>query len=374
MKTSFNSNMKNEKLAIIGLVVIIVGAFSIYIGFMYGEEILANLSGERETIALGDCADVHYIGIYESNGTVFDSSYNDVDAKTGGTPLNVFVSLDASAYPPDGYDQYITTVEGFTEGLVGLKKGETATIGPIPPEKAYGVYPQVGDILYVTDPTTGDVLLNIEFIKIEENVPVPEDYIDMLGNGTTTLFIIKDNSSAVGDYYDIYPSWSNATIITKINETKMWTYITPSQDKQTNFTWIDPERWIEYWENSSSITIMNDSAIVVTHNPVVNDTFTFQDWQSGEIMSCTVISMNDTAINVSYGDSSGNFYYDSIDRVVTIERNESFNITYEFPLDMIEYLLHQVQQFNPDNTMSVHPLAGKSLIFEVKIVDVYKTS
>lgn len=364
--------MQNEKLAIIGLVIIIVGAFSIYLGVMYGEDILANLSGEGETIALGDCADVHYIGTYASNGTVFDSSYADIDAKTGGTPLMVFVSLNISATSPEGYEDYVTSIEGFTEGLVGLKKGETATIGPIPPEEAYGIYPEVGDILYVADPTTGDVLLNIEFIGIEENVSMPEEYIEMLGNGTTTLFTIKDISTEVGDYYDIYPSWTNATIITKTNETMMWIYTTPPQDKQTNFTWIDFNTGTEYWKNASSITSMNNSTIVITHSPAINDTFNIQSWY--DVITYTVVSMNDTAINVSYDDGSGNITYDFIDRIVTIERNESFNITYEFPRDLMEYLIYQAQQFNPDITMSVHPLAGKSLIFDVTVIEVYKTS
>ncbi|MBN2066637.1 MAG: FKBP-type peptidyl-prolyl cis-trans isomerase [Candidatus Thermoplasmatota archaeon] len=364
--------MQNEKLAIIGLVVIVVGAFSIYLGVMYGEDILANLSGEGETIALGDCADVHYVGTYASNGTVFDFSYDDAEAKTGGMPLNVFVSLNSSASPPEGYEDYVTGIEGFIEGLVGLKKGETATIGPIPPEKAYGLYPEVGDTLYVTDPSTGAVLLNIEFVAIEENVSIPEEYVEMLGNGTTTLFTIKDLSSVVGDYYNIYPSWINATIITKTNETKMWIYTTPSQDKQTNFTWIDPIMGIEYWENASSITGMNNSTIVVTHTPAINDTFVIQDWS--DMVTYTVVSMNDTAINVSYDDGAGNITYDVIDRIVTIERNESFDIAYEFPQDLMEYLIYQAQQYNPDITMSVHPLAGKSLTFEVKIVDVYKAS
>jgi len=37
------------------------------------------------------------------------------------------------------------------EGLIGLEQGQTATIGPIPPEDAYGIYPQVGDVIDVSD-------------------------------------------------------------------------------------------------------------------------------------------------------------------------------------------------------------------------------
>ena len=153
--------MKKEKLAAIGLEIIIVVAVSAY--FFSDEEfrnqILENLFGEepvKETIELGDCADVHYIGRYASNNTIFDASYSDIENKTGGTTMQMFISTDPNETPSK--EGYSGIIEGLAEGLVGLKEGDTTTIGPIPPEKAYGILPIVGDTIEISDPT-GELLL-----------------------------------------------------------------------------------------------------------------------------------------------------------------------------------------------------------------------
>ncbi len=96
-----------------------------------------------KSIQIGDCVDVHYIGRYASNNSVFDSSYEDVNNKTGGSPLKVFVSLNSSEKAPKA--GYITVIEGLAEGLIGLKEGDESTIGPISPEKSYGNKLGIGD-------------------------------------------------------------------------------------------------------------------------------------------------------------------------------------------------------------------------------------
>jgi len=252
MMTSFNTAMQNEKIAIIGLVVIIVGVLSVYLAVTYGEDIFKNISGEGETIEIGDCVDVHYTGSFE-NGTVFDTSYADVANQSGiydetrpYGPLKTFISFNLTELSPEGYDTYYQgiegfIIEGFMEGLIGLKEGETKTIGPIPPEKAYGVYPKIGDVINLSDPETGQMLLDIEFIKIIQNAPVPEEYVEVLGNGTTDLFTLRDNSHHIGEKLYPYLTWENSTFATKINETLMWYYTTPPEDQRENFTWIDSE-------------------------------------------------------------------------------------------------------------------------------------
>ena len=99
--------MKNEKIAVIALVVIIVVALLAYVVYVYGDEISKNLFGEEpKIIEYGDCVDVNYIGKYASNDTVFDSSYEDLENKTGGIPLQVFVSVNKTEFPPDDYQSY----------------------------------------------------------------------------------------------------------------------------------------------------------------------------------------------------------------------------------------------------------------------------
>lgn len=91
-----------------------------------------NGTGESRAVKSGDTVQVDYTGKFE-NGTVFDTSIEEV-AKEAGiynaqreyAPLNVTV----------GSGQVI---EGFEEGLIGMKEGEEKTL-TIPPEKAYGEY------------------------------------------------------------------------------------------------------------------------------------------------------------------------------------------------------------------------------------------
>ena len=91
-----------------------------------------NSAGENGAVKSGDTVQVDYTGKLE-NGTVFDTSIEEV-AKEAGiynaqreyTPLNVTV----------GSGQVI---EGFDEGLIGMKEGEEKNL-TIPPEKAYGEY------------------------------------------------------------------------------------------------------------------------------------------------------------------------------------------------------------------------------------------
>jgi FKBP-type peptidyl-prolyl cis-trans isomerase 2 len=378
--SSFDSVMKTEKLAAIALVIIIAGVLSTYLLITYGDEILDNLTGSTETIKIGDCVDVHYTGSFE-NGTIFDTSYADIANQSGiydetrpYEPLNIFVSLNATEPPPEGYETYFSgMIEGFMEGLIGLKEGETATIGPIPPEKAYGVYPKIGDEINIVDPSTGEEL-TISFVNIQENAPMPEDYVEMLGTGNTTLFLLKYDIYSIGDEIVLYPSWENATVITKLNETLMWYYITPPEDQRENFTWIDSETGIYYWENASSVTSMNNSTIVVTHTPKINATMDVQiDLYS--TITYTVLNVTDTKINVSYDDGAGNISYYEFDRTVTIERNETQNITMAYPLEGLDQMLQLIKMYyDPELTLSVHELAGESLLFDVEIVNVYKTS
>jgi FKBP-type peptidyl-prolyl cis-trans isomerase 2 len=145
--------MENEKIALIALVVIIAGALTAFLISGNIEDIMDNLFSDQEQmdtiVEVGDCVDVNYIGRFADNQTVFDTSYEDV-AKDEGVynetmpykPLKIFVDPEGNLQVPEGYSNYSSQmVEGFLEGLVGMKEGETKTV-TIPPEKAYGIWNQ----------------------------------------------------------------------------------------------------------------------------------------------------------------------------------------------------------------------------------------
>jgi len=383
--TSFNPDMQNEKLAAILLVIVIVGSISVFLTVTYGEDILNALNGKKtgeKVIALGDCVDVNFIGRFASNNTIFASSYNDTINKIGGTPLNLFVSTNTSESPPTGYEDYTNLIDdyyvkGLIEGLVGLKEGQEATIGPIPPEKAYGIYPKAGDNFTIPDPSSG------KDIKIQ--------FVDVTADETTTLFVVRMNYYSPGEKTTVYLSWENATVVTKINDTKVWMYTTPPEDRITNFTWMsyDPYNYITtiYPENTSSVTSINDTTIIVTHNPQINAVFliyseynSYYNYYYGYDYPYpyyyTVVSLTNETINVSYVDeSTGETSYYDFNRTVTIVRNESQDITETYTTPDMEYFLSEMKNYYlPDLTFSVNTLAGETLIYEVQIVKIYTSA
>jgi len=375
--------MQNEKLAAIILVIIIVVALFAYI--VTKEDLFGNLSGsepeEALTIELGDCVDLYYIGKF-ANGTIFASSYNDTTNKTGGTPLNVFVSTNTSEYSPTGYEYYTNLindyyVKGLIEGLVGLKKGDSKIIGPISPADAYGIYPKVGDNFTISDPSYGKDI-KFQFVNIITNATMPKEFVDYYGAGNTTLFVLRYDMYSLGEKTTIYPSWENATVVTKINDTKLWMYTTPPDDRITNFTWTsissDGYSGIVFPDSTSSVTNINDTTIIVTHNPQKGATITQLDYYYGYTYEFTVLDLTNETINVSYVDeSTGDISYYDFDRTVTIVRNESQNITYTCPSEEMEEMLSYFKTYNPNLAFSVNEYAGKYLTYEVQIVKIYKT-
>ena len=148
--------MQLEKLATIGLAVIIVIAIS---GYILADEnirgdIFDNLFGEVKkddkpipvtgAITYGDSADVNYIGKF-LNGTVFDTNIEELANQWGlynesmpYEPAMVFVDPNYEFYPPEGYENYSASfIPGFLEGLVGMEEGDSKEV-TILPEDGYG--------------------------------------------------------------------------------------------------------------------------------------------------------------------------------------------------------------------------------------------
>ena len=80
----FSTDMKSEKtseskvdktaIAVALLTIIIVVALATYIAAAYYPDIIDNLFKEEKSIEFGDLVEVHYIGRYASNDSIFDSS------------------------------------------------------------------------------------------------------------------------------------------------------------------------------------------------------------------------------------------------------------------------------------------------------------
>lgn len=340
------------------------------------------------TIALGDCVDISYIGRYCSNDTIFDSSYNDTTNRTGGAPLNVFVSFNKTQEPPTGFATYSQgIIDGLMEGLIGLKEGDNVTMDPIPPEKAYGFKPKIGDILNFT-PLAGYPYV-LKFVEIQENMSMPSDYQSYFGNVTTTLYTLKEDWHYIGEIIDnytmAYPFWKDSSVVTGVNDTLLWMYVTPSTGIGEVFTYFENNETdgtlTTYPENTSSISFINDTIINVTHNPEIGTTIDVSAYYPGygyySVGSYTVESLTADKINVSITDSTtGDTTYMDLDRTITIQRNQTRNITQPaIPGELVEsYLLSYLRDSDSTFKLSYLPLSDETLCFEVRIENVYKIS
>ena len=69
---------------------------------------------------------------------------------------------------------------------------------------------------------------------------MPEELIPYFGMDNTNLYVLKEDWHFIGEVLDItsiYLSWGNSSVVTKINDTKLWMYTTPTNEVGEYFTW-----------------------------------------------------------------------------------------------------------------------------------------
>ncbi len=376
-----------RNIAVILLVIIILGAISVRVASSPSEdgkslldEIIENLFKEEKSIELGDLADVHYIGRYASNNTIFDSSYGDVDNKTGGTPLNIFVNLNRSESPPEGYEDYSSAViDGLLEGLIGLKESEINTIGPIPPGKAYGEKKlKIGD----TFSTSNLAMVMNQTVQVtyltDESISFKWIDIENFGKFTMPQLIVSNLSSSDINEMVIYPPpyylWENSSEIINFTDETVTVYITPT--KSGNIT--DAFQGVQYGETAififpdATTAVWNNTTITLTSSPEIGENYTLrQDSEYGPIeLIFTVENTTNDTINVSFVYEGEKTYQESIR---TLEFNRTFIMPrmYNNSPALYMYIFEGDIEKAGYNT---HELAGEELIFEVTIEKIYKPS
>lgn len=409
--------MNSEKIIAFVLAIIVIGIVTGFFFLAYGDELFDNLNPDDKDddspddkdnkytkVSYEDYVDLNYIGKYSSNDTIFSTSYDDPVAKTGGAPLKVFVNDSIIAEPNELFVDYINsplrafsieeyielmkspvgTNKGFFEELTNAKinpEDGTFTTGDIPPEKAYGISVKMNSLINLT-PLSGE-WLEYEVVNIQYNEPMPQEIFDIYGDAfgeTTTIFTLGENMHYIGkEVVEKYPNWQGSTIITKLNETKMWMYTTPPDDLEENFTWADIDQEtgekIDYPVNTSSIESINEDTIIIVHNPKKNDTITESIYYSMYGMyltnnTYTVEYIDDDKINISYDDGTGNKSYKEISRFSTVERNETQDITQELAGDILEVQLLFLRLTEDTFTYSYHPLSDETVYFEIEIVEI----
>ena len=331
-------------------------------------------------IQIGDCVDVHYIGRYASNNSVFDSSYEDVNNKTGGSPLKVFVSLNSSEKSPKA--GYITVIEGLAEGLIGLKEGDESTIGPIPPEKAYGNKLGIGDT-FNTSNLAVDLSQTVQVTELTtEYISLKWINMENFGKFTMPQTILKNLSSMDQDEIIIIPPpyyiWGDSTEIINIEDdtVTVWTTPTNSENLSENIMRIQYSISDIYFIFPDVTTALwNDTIITITSSPEEGKQYHYNHSYNGQIieMTFTIENVTKDKINISViYEGSDEKIYQEVNRTIEFSRIFFMPRYYlNIPLMYQEYLFEEDIQ---REGYSSHELAGEELIFEVVIIRLYKTS
>lgn len=399
---SFKASMDNEKIAIIALVIIIAGALSLFLVSSFGGDILDNLfdgsttpSGGEDVIEDGDCADVHYIGRYASNNTVFDSSYDDVDEKSGGSPLKIFVTTDATKQTPPGYANYTTDyIDGLISRLKGKEEGESYTL-EIPPEEAYGknkldVGDQFQSTSFALNTINQALSLNqtLEVTKLtENNMSLKWVNVDNYGKFTMPQIVLRDlGATNQQDMLLIPPPyfiWENSSEIINTSDDTVFIKTTPTRTENL----YDSFEQIQFGFGQTDIFVVfpnattasyNETKITLTSDPTVGAKYDYSYSYYGQqiLMEYTVKNLTNDTIGLAVQTQGPQGEVQTQNQTVT--RTLTFNRTFEFPR-YYQNIPAQYQQtlIGPDLERagySLHNLAGETLIFEVTIENVYKTS
>ncbi|MBE0522823.1 MAG: FKBP-type peptidyl-prolyl cis-trans isomerase [Methanosarcinales archaeon] len=267
-------------------------------------------TGNSGKVEVGDTVFVNYVG-KELNGEIFDTSLEDVAIGAG-------IQQPDRPYQPL---QFLVgagrLIEGFDSGVLGMKVGEKKTIN-IPPEEGYG------DI----DSSKIQVIPLIDEIPLIQDIPFPE---------TIELELFKFNQTfgtgyIVGDSVQL-PDTTIDLTIKEIGET-----VNLSRDLKVGDTY-DPGEGSPWNE---TVTAMNETHLTVKHNAQVGDVLQLAPWNS------TVIDVDETNITVRHN---------PIPDTTVDTYSGSFNIHFNETAITL------------DNN---HFLAGKTLVFDIEIVDIVK--
>jgi FKBP-type peptidyl-prolyl cis-trans isomerase 2 len=369
--------MQKEKIALIALVIIVVAALSTFL-IAVNTNIFENLFKEKVTIAENDCADINYIGRYSSNNTIFDTSYQFANNKSGGTPLKVFVSFDANATSPKaGYTAGL--IKGFMQGIIGMQEGQTKTIGPIAPADGYGANRlKVGDSFKSKALTASNLNYQInQTLQLVEwtsgNITVKWTNVEDLGNFTMPEGIIVADLSQITlspyEYLPPYYLWPNSSHITNITDEKVTIITTPTKAHNItdNISFISTGVNLGFIFPDATTATWNATTITVHSSPVKGKVYLMN--YSGSLLNITVGNITATHINVSveYGGQTQN-----LETNRTISFNRSYVMRRVFVLST-QYASYIIGSDVENAGFSLNPLAGEYLTFEVTIEKVYKT-
>lgn len=335
----------------IGVLVVIAAAASAYYGYEQWEE------SRPLEVDEDDFVEMYYIAYFE-NETVFASSFGVTSNITSDTPftpgdnltaLKAYIGTDApTRYPTDWTSSSLGRIAnaevgelpGLMDELIGMQEGDEKTIGPLPPEEAYG-FPIEENITFSS--ALAGVSQNFKIATIS-NGNLTLHWIPNIGE-KFTLPMFWDEEPIANPYW----VWKNATEVVAMNETSATVFTTPNE--------LHDLTLYPFWENVSDATY-NETTISLSTTPAVGETFTYYG------ATYTVEDVTEDFINISiiYGNET---YYQGVNR--TLSFNRTFQLNRIFPGVQQSY----IQQDLLAAGYTTGEMAGKTVYFRVKILNIY---
>jgi FKBP-type peptidyl-prolyl cis-trans isomerase 2 len=211
-----------------------------------------------QTVKNGDNISVDYVGSFQ-DGKVFDTSIESV------AKANNLSNPNAQYEPLNFTVGKRSVIEGFDEGVIGMKVGDTRTL-TIPPEKGYPVDPS-----------------RIQVSPIIQEIPATSVIPRVLEVPTSQFEQVFGPNHSVGDTVTIPDTNINVTI----------TNMTPEISLKYNLI-VGSNIWDSRAPWNETVIKIDDKNITVKPKITKNEIIQFQ----GAPFNTTVIDVNDTNITL----------------------------------------------------------------------------
>lgn len=270
--------------------------------------------GDAPSFGPNDSATILYTGRIAETGTVFFSndpalaalSFPRVDNYRAGTsPVRVTTTPEPSV------------IEGLYRGMLGMRQGESRAVA-VPPEQGFG------------PATITEERPRVETLERERDLPIREQtaprsrfdqHVRDTGQGDPAAFeagdkfLIRDPSGAdlpylvvaldaeqvqyhyapdVGDRLTLYAPWPNASEVVAVGNATVRFRTTPTTAEGEPFTYLD------HWPNMTAVASLDASSIVLRHTPPVGQSHEERDAASPTPRRYEVSEVREDAIVLAY--------------------------------------------------------------------------
>lgn len=271
--------------------------------------IFSGYDGGSKTVKVGDLVSANYIVRLEG-GEVYDTTYEALAKEKG------IYNHDRPYGPVNFTVSTGMMIEGLEEGVVGMKEGETKTL-VIPPEKAYG-------------PVNGSL---VEHLPIEEEMPYKHSFPHWMTTSLSEFEQWFGKNHTVGESLFV-PSAGYHISLLSLNAT----HVTVSYElKRGDVFKSSKGNW------NLSVLKVDEENIIVAPDFTVGDTIQIYKY----FWNSTVLNISDNTVTIRHKPISD------------LEFTDIFGLTSKI-------------HFTDNGIIKNHnhPLAGKTLIFEVTVEEI----